>query len=143
LFENLDFLNLYRNYFISNNHSYYNGTSILLNLENNPLADKAFCSTLYLLSGERFENMVKLDWPPPFHEEEDMFINILCNTSVNGTLFLAQMCGLDPKCVFWNRTIDEFKIISSSPFLYQSRYLEPMVYFHGFGYDHAIETIIR
>jgi hypothetical protein len=27
--------------------------------------------------------------------------------------------------------------------LYQSRYLEPMVYFHGFGYDHAIETIIR
>jgi molecular chaperone HtpG len=136
LFENLHFLNMYRNYFISNEHSYYDGTSILLNQTNNPLPGEAFHSTLYLLSGERFENKIKLDWPPPFHEE-DRFIHILSNVSVNGTLCLAQTHCMDPKCVFWNPTTDEFKIIPSSPFLYQSRFQEATVYFHGFGYDHV------
>ncbi|CAJ2655602.1 unnamed protein product [Trifolium pratense] len=136
LFENLHFLNMYRNYFISNNHSYYDGTSILLNQTNNPLSGEAFHSTLYLLSGERFENMVKLDWPPPFHED-DSFIEILSKTSVNGTLCLAQKNGMDLKCLFWNPTTDEFKIIPSSPFLYQSPYMEPTVDFNGFGYDHV------
>ncbi|GAU25649.1 hypothetical protein TSUD_265750 [Trifolium subterraneum] len=136
LFENLHFLNMYRNYFISNNHSYYDGTSILLNGTKNPLLGEGFHPTLYLLSGERFENMVKLDWPPPFLAD-DSYIDILSQTCVNGTLCLAQEHGLGPKCLFWNPTTDEFKIIPSSPFLYQSRYMEPLVTFHGFGYDHV------
>jgi molecular chaperone HtpG len=133
LFENLRFMTMYRNYFISNNHSYYDGTSILLNHTNNPLPGDAYYNTLYILSGERFENKFKLDWPPPFHEDGH-FIDILGQTSVNGILCLAKDCDL--KCVFWNPTTNEFKVIPSSPFLYQSRYYDPMVDCHGFGYDH-------
>jgi len=137
LFENLHFMTMYRNYFLSNNHSYYDDTSILLNHTNIPLPGDAFYDTLYILSGERFEHKVKLDWPPPFHDD-DRFIDILSQTSVNGTLCLAKDC--DPKCVFWNPTTDEFKVIPSSPFLSklsQSRYVDPIVYFNGFGYDHV------
>jgi len=137
LFENLHFMTMYRNYFLSNNHSYYDGTSILLNHTNKPLPNEAFYDTLYVLSGEGFENKVKLDWPPPFHDD-DRFIDILSQTSVNGTLCLAKDC--DPKCVFWNPTTDEFKVIPSSPFLSQlsqSCYVDPIVYFNGFGYDHV------
>jgi molecular chaperone HtpG len=41
------------------------------------------------------------------------------------------------KCVFWNPTTNEFKVIPSSPFLSQSRYMTPLVPFHGFSYDHV------
>jgi molecular chaperone HtpG len=137
LFENLHFMTMYRNYFLCNNHSYYDGTSILLKLTNDPLPGDAFYDTLYILSGERFEYKVKLDWPPPFHDD-DRFIDFLSQTSVNGILCLAKNCVA--KCVFWNPTTDEFKVIPSSPFLSQlsqSRYVDPMVYFSGFGYDHV------
>jgi len=135
LFENPYFMSMYQNYFLSKNHSYYDGTSILLNWTNNAMPGEMYHSTLYLLSGERFENMVKLDWPPPFHED-DCFIDVLSKTSVNGTVCLAQDF-LYVKCVFWNPTTDEFKVIPSSPFLSQSRYMTPSVIFHGFGYDHV------
>ena len=135
LFENLYFMSMYQNYFLSKNHSYYDGTSILLNWTNNALPGEIYHSTLYLLSGERFESMDKLDLPPPFHED-DCFIDVLSKTSVNGTLCLAQDF-LHVKCVFWNPTTYEFKVIPSSPFLSQSHYMTPLVIFHGFGYEHV------
>lgn len=134
LFENLHFTTMYRNYFLFNNHFYYDDTSILLNQINLP--GEGFCSTLYLLSGERFQNMIKVDWPPPFYED-DSFIDILCRTSVNGILCLAKDSDQNAKCVFWNPTTNEFKVIPSSPFLSQSRYMVPVVEFNGFGYDHV------
>jgi len=96
LSENLHFMIMYRNYFLFNNHSYYDDTSILLNQINLP--GEGFHSTLYLLSGERFENMIKVDWPPPFYED-DSFIDILSRTSVNGTLYLAKDFDQYAKCV--------------------------------------------
>jgi len=63
---------------------------------------------------------------------------ILSQTSVNGTLSLAKNCF--PKCVFWNPTTNEFKDIPSNPFLSQlsqSCYVDPIVYFNDFGYDHV------
>jgi len=71
-------MTMYCNYFLSNNHSCYDGTSILLNHTDNPLPGDAFYDTLYILSGERFENKVKLDWPPLFHND-DRFIDIESN----------------------------------------------------------------
>jgi hypothetical protein len=71
---------MFQNYFLSKNHSYYDGSSILLNWTNNALPGERYPSTLYLLSGERFENMVELDLPPPFHED-DCFIDVLSKTS--------------------------------------------------------------
>jgi hypothetical protein len=44
-----------------------------------------------LLSGETFENSVKLDWPPPFEEiRKDFFI---ADSVVNGILCLYQGNG--------------------------------------------------
>jgi len=136
LFENLYFLNMYRNYFISSNHFYYDDTYILLNSTTHLFSSETPQSTLYLLSGERFENMVKVDWPPPFHED-DSLIYILSKTSVNETLCLAQDLSNYPKCVFWNPTTNEFRIIPSSPFEFQSRYMQPLVYSNDFCYDHV------
>jgi molecular chaperone HtpG len=100
--------------------------SILLNQRNEECH-----STLYILSGERFENRVKLDWPPPFHVN-DTSIYIVGKTSVRGTLCIVQEVAYYPKCVFWNPTIDEFKVIPSSPFV-----PKPIVVSNGFGYDHV------
>ncbi|XP_073225747.1 F-box protein CPR1-like [Cicer arietinum] len=140
LFENPQFMIMYRNYFLYNNHSYYDGASILLSHCLVPSGEpgeqnELLYSTLYLLSGDRFENRVKLDWPPPFHED-DSFIDILSSVCVNGTLCLTQGSNLDAKCVFWNPTTDEFKVIPPSPFEY-IRYHDTMKTFHGFGYDHV------
>jgi molecular chaperone HtpG len=74
---------------------------------------------------------VKLDWPPPFHVN-DTSIYIVGKTSVRGTLCIVQEVGYYPKCVFWNPTIDEFKVIPSSPFV-----PKPIVVSNGFGYDHV------
>ncbi|XP_012575389.1 putative F-box protein At3g16210 [Cicer arietinum] len=137
LFENPHFLIMYRGYFLSNNHSYYDGTSILLNHILVPLRNELvepLHSTLYLLFGDRFENKVKLDWPPPFHED-DSCIHILSYVVVNGTLCLTHDIGPYAKCVFWNLAIDKFKLIPPSPFEfvpYHNTLLKP----HGFGYDH-------
>nr|XP_027186170.1 uncharacterized protein LOC113784233 [Cicer arietinum] len=139
LFENPQFMIMYRNYFLYNNHSYYDGASILLNHCLVPSGESGepnelLHSTLYLLSGDRFENMVKLDWPPPFHED-DSYIDILSSVCVNGTLCLTQGSNPYAKCVFWNPTTDEFKVIPLSLFEYVP-YHDTMKTFHGFGYDH-------
>jgi molecular chaperone HtpG len=126
LLENLHFLSIYRNYLLLKNQSNYDDMSILINQRNEECH-----STLYILSGERFENRVKLDWPPPFHVN-DTSIYIVGKTSVRGTLCIVQEVAYYPKCVFWNPTIDEFKVIPSSPFV-----PKPIVVSNGFGYDHV------
>ncbi|XP_004488487.1 putative F-box protein At3g16210 [Cicer arietinum] len=137
LFKIPHFLIMYHNYFLSNNHSYYDGTSILLNdslvhLTNE--LDEPLHSTLYLLSGDRLENRIKLDWPPPFHED-DSCIHILSYVAVNGTLCFTHDIGMYAKCVFWNPATDKFKVIPPNPFEfvpYHNTLLQP----RGFGYDH-------
>ncbi|GAU27501.1 hypothetical protein TSUD_14810 [Trifolium subterraneum] len=57
LFMDPDFMTVYSNCFLSKNHSFYDDTSLLLHLKTRDKYD------LYSLSGERFENIVKLDWP--------------------------------------------------------------------------------
>ncbi|KAL2598144.1 hypothetical protein AAZV13_11G205900 [Glycine max] len=64
LFENPHFMNIFGNNFISDHHSYYDDTSLLLRLTV-PIQCK-FNSPLFSLSGERFQNRVKLDWLNPF-----------------------------------------------------------------------------
>ncbi|XP_004514373.2 F-box protein CPR1-like [Cicer arietinum] len=81
-----------------------------------------------------FENRVKLDWPPPFHEDNSC-IHILSSVCVNGTLCLTQG-RVHAKCVFWNPATDEFKVIPPSLFDYVP-YHDTMVTYHGFGYDHV------
>jgi F-box interacting protein len=88
---------------------------------------------LYLLSGENFENKVKLEWPPPF-QENDQSVFIL-GPVINGIVCLYQ--GRTPNVVLWNPTTDKLNVLPhssiESPILYELEY----IYFHGFGYDHV------
>jgi len=88
---------------------------------------------LYLLFGERFENKVKLDWPPPY-QEDNKAIHILGPT-INGIVCLYQ--GREPVIVLWNPSTEEYKVLPSSPTESHVLYEEDCYYVHGFGYDHV------
>jgi len=64
LFKNHNFMSTFRNNFISNQHSCYDDTSLLLQFS---LVD------FYSFSSDIFENIVKLDWPNPFKENHPYF----------------------------------------------------------------------
>lgn len=127
LFENSYFMDMYRTNFISNN-SYCDDTCLLLK---QTLLDFENHSLLYLFSGEGFDNKVKIEWPPPF-QEDDCDINIL-GSGINGIICLYAEC-ISSKIVLWNPAIQEFKVIHSN-------HVPPYVSFvdtlHGFGYDYV------
>ena len=127
LFENSYFMNMYRKYFISDN-SYYDDAYLLLK---QTILDNENHSLLYLLYGERFDNKVKLDWPPSFRED-DRDINIV-GSGINGILCLY-VEGFSSKVVLWNLAIEEFKVIPSGPVLFVPPYVKVMNQIHGFGY---------
>lgn len=134
LLENPNFMSMYRKNFLSDDHSYYDGTSILLhqttsggcgscNVEDN--------YALYSFSGKRFENIVKLDWPDPFPEGDHGF-NIWGSGCSNGILLLV--CRSQENIVLWNLATKEFKVIPQSP-LDSVPYWEAVSDAHRFGYD--------
>jgi len=85
LFENPYFMNIFGRNFLSNDHSYYNDTSLLLHFDFTSHVNLK--PGLYSLSGERFDNKVKLDWPNRFEEEFE--IGIYGSVSVNEILCFA------------------------------------------------------
>jgi hypothetical protein len=110
LFDDPYFMTIYRNNFLSKNCSYYDDTYLFVGLtedgyEYNPSRGSNLIG-LYSLSGENFENIVKIDWPKPFEDEDldmdsdwdwdsdssvdedDTIFRIMDLTSVNG--FLSQ-----------------------------------------------------
>ncbi|RDX68578.1 Heat shock protein 83, partial [Mucuna pruriens] len=132
LFENPHFMRIFRNNFISNHHSYYDDTSVLLHriLISDYPCHKS--STLFSLSGDRFQNRVKLEWPNPLQEDEPIFY-ILGSSSINGILCLYNYT--QTTTTLWNPATGEFKVIPPSlnesvPF---NVYLSFTLY--GFGYD--------
>jgi len=131
LFEDSHFMNKFRTNFISKSHSYYNDTSLILYQVIDPL----HCS-FYLLSGERFENRVKLDLPNPFQVENPFFDFVDCDI-ITGTLCLNKQKTL----VLWNPTTNEFKVIPPSPAESIPPYREASTLLHGFGYDHVQDDI--
>lgn len=131
LFDNPNFKTIYRNSFFTKDHSYYNDKSLLLHTNNFP-----FCFgygvkyELYSVSGERFENRVKLDWPINPHYEYKYGFGILGCGSVNGILCL--LCDYRGKnVIFWNPSTEEFKVI---PLNFPG--FMCLVDYRGFGYDH-------
>jgi hypothetical protein len=123
---------MYRNNFISNNNfSYVDHSCLTLDLEE-PTYE--LHDALFSHSGERFENKVKLDWPPPF-DEDDQGIRMLGYTAPDDTLCLYQGFKI-PKVVFWNLTTKEFKVLPSSPLEFTPPSYETVfISLHGFGYD--------
>ncbi|CAJ2657645.1 unnamed protein product [Trifolium pratense] len=70
-------------------------------------------TSLCMLSGERFENKVRLDWPPPFLENNS-YVQILGSSSVNGIFCLFQGCAYIITTVLWNPAAKQFKLVPPS-----------------------------
>ncbi|PNX58602.1 F-box/kelch-repeat protein, partial [Trifolium pratense] len=87
----------------------------------------------YSLSGDNFENIVKLNWPNPF-QEEDPYFYVMDSGSITGVLCLYKLDD-GGRTVFWNPTTEEFKIIPPSPHHLETPYLRTKVYPAGYGYD--------
>jgi hypothetical protein len=126
---------MFRNNLFSSKCSYYDGASLLLKIYGRGKRD------LYSLSGERFENKVKLNCSNPFPNHEDT--RIFGFGSINGTLCLYDD-SYDDKIVLWNPTTDTFKLLPPSPEVesvgssddaedFNSLYVD--CYIYGFGYD--------
>ncbi|XP_058746686.1 F-box/kelch-repeat protein At3g23880-like [Vicia villosa] len=130
LLENSYFMNMFRKNFLFKNHSFYNDTSLLLYYDMSWFADNLNKSGMYSLSGERFENMIYIDWSNLFNRDEWSF-NVLGSTSINGYLCIeGKHTG---RVILWNPTTEEYKVIPPSPFSNQS--IVPQVCLYGFGFD--------
>ncbi|CAI8583389.1 unnamed protein product [Vicia faba] len=124
LFENPHFMSTFRSDFISNHQSLYNDTSLLLQVTGREF---------HILSDDNeLENTVNL--PNPF-QQEDLFFNILGSGSITGILCLHRYEG--GPIVFWNPSVQEFKVIPPSPGESVPRYQLFLTVINGFGYDHV------
>ncbi|XP_045822152.1 putative F-box protein At3g16210 [Trifolium pratense] len=127
LFQNPNFLSAVGKNFISQYNSFYDDTCLMLKrtqgYDNRCVFD--------MLSGERFENRVRLDLPLPF-QDDDTCIQIL-GSSINGIICLYQE-GDHSKIVLWKPTAKEFTIIPSDNVNYLP-YSTTLTKTHGFGYD--------
>ncbi|XP_058733428.1 F-box/kelch-repeat protein At3g06240-like [Vicia villosa] len=122
-------MNKFRTDFLFIPHSYYNDTSLLLQHKYVYESDYATtCVSLNLLSGERYQNRVKLDFPNPFKDQ----FQILYSGSITGIFFL-QSINSSEDIVLWNPTTNEFKVLPYSS-IYSVRpygHFMPII----FGYD--------
>jgi F-box interacting protein len=144
---------MFRGNFLSNLHccSYYDQSSLLLKfVEHEP-----FKEVLYSLSGEMFENKVKLDCSNPFTNQ--YLYRIFGFGSINGIFCLHKWDEYDiSKITLWNPATQEIKLIppslvvesvvSSIPsFIKDFVNLFGLSNVHGFGYDNVTDDykIIR
>jgi molecular chaperone HtpG len=87
LFQNTYFMTMYRNNLMMSSSNCHDDTYFVLHCE--PKIDYYISTEFYLLSGERFKNRVKIDWPPPF-QQNDNRIFILGYVSINDILCLKK-----------------------------------------------------
>jgi molecular chaperone HtpG len=129
---------MYRNHFLTKEHSYYDNMSILLHQTFSPWDGYYWDDTfeLYCVSGKRFENKVKFDWPNVkinhIRKDYDNGFNIIGSGSVHGTLCL--ICSLEVNIILWNPSTKEIKVIPHSP-IDSGRHWEVYVDHLEFGYD--------
>jgi len=136
LFENPRFMKMYTDNVIHGNHPYYDDTFLVLHKLLPRTYEYSNHCEFYWLSGDKFENRVKLDWPPPF-QEDDTDIYIVGSVSVDGILCLKQGFTCTRQVVLWNPTTSESKVIPTSPIENIPPDRTPWLFLHGFGYDHV------
>ncbi|MCI23388.1 F-box protein, partial [Trifolium medium] len=132
-------MNMFRSNFISKYDEKEENKCLLLR-ERIGTSTSDFCDVMCKLSGDRFQDRVRLDWPPPF-QEVDSNIEILYCASVNGILCLYQCHGnyletIAPTATtaLWNPATGEYKILPPSLQSYEN--IEFNVSPVGAGYDH-------
>ncbi|CAK8563203.1 unnamed protein product [Lathyrus sativus] len=137
LFDNPNFMTMYRKVFLTKEDPYYDDASLLIygKFTHSEVSylDKPF--ELCSVSGDRFENRVKLRWPCTSNFNFYVRVNydIIGSGSVNGILCLrrAFACYYFAKLfMVWNPSTDECKVIPLS-------FLDDIssVSYSGFGYD--------
>jgi len=127
LFGNSTFMNLFHINFLSNPHSYYDDTSLLLRL-----TEKSnYKSSLFSVYGKRFQNMEELNWRNQLIENNRDVCYILGSSSINGIICLY----LKKLVYLWNPCTTEFKVIPPSPIEYAPDNVDIMFVHQGFGYD--------
>ena len=126
LSENHFFMKMFRDNLLCN--SYYYGGSLVLRVEGNDQDD------VYSLSGDKFDDKVKLDCLIPF--ENETYFHFFGFGSINGKFLLLPFSGL--RHVLWKPATQKFKFLPHGPFeSYVSARFRFLVasYVHGFGYD--------
>jgi F-box interacting protein len=111
------------------NYSYVDDSCLTLDSLETDVQHQA----MFSLYGEKFENKVKLDWPPPI-QENDQGLYIL-DYVADGTICFYQGLMIQ-KITIWNVTTKEFKVLPPSPLESPPpSYDSAMFSLHGFGYD--------
>ncbi|XP_058774233.1 F-box protein CPR1-like [Vicia villosa] len=130
LFDDSDFMALFRNHFISHHNSDdHHHTFLFIYLRD--CADREYAELRLL------DSRIKLNLPPPFLED-DRFLSILGKTSVNGIFCIGHRGNRNKvRYVLWNPATEEFVNIPPSPDEVMSKHPLLGVFhkFHGFGYD--------
>ncbi|CAK8563207.1 unnamed protein product [Lathyrus sativus] len=138
LLDKPNFMTMYRKVFLTKEDPYYDDASLLIyggKFTHSEVSylNKAF--ELYSVSGDRFENRVKLRWPctSDFDFYSRVNYDIIGSGSVNGILCLrrAFSCYYYKKLfIVWNPSTEECKLIPVSLLDNISS-----VSYSGFGYD--------
>ncbi|GAU44357.1 hypothetical protein TSUD_296840 [Trifolium subterraneum] len=117
---------------VSKYHSLYNEAHTLLNhLDSTDLQWK-----LHLLSGERFENKVQLNWPFKYKYNYGLAIwPKILGSAINGTLCIYNF-GSQSNIVLWNPVTEELNIVPENEARFSDEH-EFSYTIHGFGYDHV------
>jgi len=132
LFQNPNFINLFRNNLVSKSHYDYDDDDVCF-----LFVSYAFESLFYLVSGERFQNVVKLDLLPSLFENpfRRPFRPRIFFPAINGIVCVYSRWD-HREVALWNPVTREVKVIP--PGLVEC---PPNVYstfcLHGFGYDHV------
>ncbi|PNX96451.1 F-box protein [Trifolium pratense] len=124
-------MNLFRNNLLSKSHPHYHDSGLVLN-QFMGLHDW----NIYLISGDKFENKVKLNSPPIFQIPNIGVTPIrVLGSAINGILCIYDDYGTFPKTtVLWNPATEEIIEIPIGHAEIKPEFTT-LVFPHGFGYD--------
>jgi len=132
LLENRNFINMFCKNLDSRSHSLDDDICVILN----QVVLDPFHYTFYLLSGDKFENKVKLDLPPPFHIQRNCVSVIRILGSATNGIICIYNCDNHTIAVLWNPATQEVMVIPPSLAEFKREFITKVT-LHGFGYDHV------
>ncbi|PNX95114.1 F-box protein [Trifolium pratense] len=124
-------MNLFRNNLLSKSHPHYHDSGLVVNQFMGP-SDW----NIYLLSGDKFENKVKLDLPPSFQIPNIGVAPIrVLGSAINGIICIYDHHGVPTTTVLWNPVTEEIIQIPLGHAEFIPEFTT-QIFPHGFGYDH-------